>query len=333
MGDRKVEIDPRSGFCFGVVRAIGIAEKFLASGGGLISLGDIVHNEAEVERLERMGLRTVGELTDIGGLASAEVSEASGGTAVLIRAHGEPPATFDAARLHGVTLIDATCPVVAALGQTVAQAFNEMAEVGGQVVIFGRRGHAEVRGLVGQVNGNAIVVVENFDDLEAIDFARPIYFLAQTTGSLAEFRRLADEIERRARAAGAETGGRSASGNSGARVTVKDTICRQVADREALIGEFASRHDVVVFVAGEKSSNGKVLFDAVRRANPRSHKVQNANDLRAEWFDGGGQADGDLSIGVCGATSTPRWLMECVKEAILSSPHGNEGSHEYERSR
>jgi 4-hydroxy-3-methylbut-2-enyl diphosphate reductase len=300
-----VEIDDRSGFCFGVVRAIAAAEEHIAGGADhaeLVSLGDIVHNDSEVARLTRLGLRTVPENADLGTLA---------GRTVLIRAHGEPPATYSKAREVGITLIDVTCPVVAKLQKTVAEAARQMQQIGGQVVIFGKRGHAEVRGLAGQTT-EAVVVVEGESDLEQIDFARPIYFLAQTTSSLSEFDRLGRLIRDRA--------------TDPARVTIHDTVCRQVSGREEHLAEFAGRFDVVVFVAGAKSSNGRVLFEAVRSANPRSHKIEDPTELRPEWFTGAhsvGTGDaravetcGVRSVGVCGATSTPRWLMEQVAKAI-----------------
>jgi 4-hydroxy-3-methylbut-2-enyl diphosphate reductase len=278
-----VEVDDKSGFCFGVVNAISKAEEFV--GTGLVSLGDIVHNGAEVARLEELGLETVSEDADLSQLA---------GRTVLIRAHGEPPSTYEKAHEYGIALIDATCPVVAKLQKTVAKAYAKMRSVDGQVVIFGRRGHAEVRGLAGQAAGN-VIVVENASDLNAIDFARPVYFLAQTTSSLAEFERLGEEMRRRR-----------------AEVTIHDTVCRQVAGREGHLAGFARRFDAVVFVAGAKSSNGRVLFEAVRMANSRSYKIESAGELRPEWFEGIG------SVGVCGATSTPKWLMTEIAETINS---------------
>jgi 4-hydroxy-3-methylbut-2-enyl diphosphate reductase len=282
----RVEVDDRSGFCFGVVNAISKAEEHV--GRGLVSLGDIVHNGAEMARLEELGLEVAPEDADMAALA---------GRKVLIRAHGEPPATYARAREHGVEIIDATCPVVARLQQTVADAHSAMTRAGGRVAIFGRRGHAEVRGLAGQVDGG-VAVIENEADLDTLDFTRPIYFLAQTTSSLAEFRRLGEEIRRRS--------------SDPARVTVHDTICRQVSGREEHLAAFASRFDAVVFVAGAKSSNGRVLFEAVRKANPRSHKVESAAGLQSRWFAGA------ASVGVCGATSTPKWLMQTVAGAIAN---------------
>jgi 4-hydroxy-3-methylbut-2-enyl diphosphate reductase len=280
----RVEVDGRSGFCFGVVGAISKAEAHVA--GGLVSLGDIVHNGAEMARLEALGLEVAPEGTDMAELA---------GRTVLIRAHGEPPETYSRAREQGVTLVDATCPVVARLQQTVADAHRAMSAAGGRVVIFGRRGHAEVRGLAGRAGGE-VTVIEDVDDLDGLDLSRPIYFLAQTTGSLAEFRRLGRLIKSRAA--------------NPSLVTVHDTICRQVSGREEHLAGFARRFDVAIFVAGAKSSNGRVLFEAIEAANPRSRKVESVAGLRPEWFDGAS------SIGVCGATSTPKWLMEQVAGAI-----------------
>jgi 4-hydroxy-3-methylbut-2-enyl diphosphate reductase len=336
-----VEVDDRSGFCFGVVNAISKAEQALTNGtgvaedvpgskgggakgggakGGLVSLGDIVHNGAEMARLEALGLEVAPEETDLASLA---------GRTVLIRAHGEPPETYARAREYGITLIDATCRVVARLQKTVAAAHAEMVRKGGQVVIFGRRGHAEVRGLAGHANGRKsdgeagmresglresggeIVVIENEADLDALDFTRPICLLAQTTSSLAEFRRLSERIKRRMEIAT----GDSSPDRDPPPLRILDTICRRVAGREEHLAECARRFDAVRFVAGAKSSNGRVLFEAVRAANPRSHKIENTDDLRPEWFEGA------ASVGVCGATSTPRWLMNEVAEAIENISH------------
>lgn len=280
--DVLIEIDGRSGFCFGVVNAISRAEENLSSG-VLFSLGDLVHNRPEMQRLAELGLKTVSR----SGFPSLR------GERVLIRAHGEPPSTYEEAGRLGITLIDATCPVVAKLQQVVACASAQMLAAGGQVVILGKRGHAEVVGLTGHAKGNA-VVVESVEDLDNVDFTRPLYFLSQTTQSLTLFGRMRDEILKRA----ADL----------SRVTVKDTICRQVANREEHLRGFASRFDVVVFVSGRQSSNGRALFEVCREANPRSHMVEDADELRAEWFAGAS------SVGICGATSTPHWLMEDVAE-------------------
>lgn len=285
----QVEIDDKSGFCFGVVRAIDEAEAALARGGAVFSLGDIVHNRIEVQRLERLGLRT---------LTRTEMRQAAGGS-MLIRAHGEPPTIYAEARKLGIGIIDATCPVVARLQARVVQAHADMRPVGGQVVILGKRGHAEVVGLTGQVE-EPTIVVENEEDLAQIDFARPIHFLSQTTQSIALFERLGAEMRRRAA--------------DPAAVRIDDTICRQVSGRERHLAEFAARFDVVIFVCGRKSSNGKVLFEVCRAANPRAHTIEEPAELQAEWFEGA------ASAGICGATSTPEWLMRQVAEAVRNSP-------------
>lgn len=283
----KVEIDDKSGFCFGVVGAISLAERSLAEGKKVWSLGDIVHNRVEMERLAALGLATADH---------TRLNDMRGET-VLIRAHGEPPPTYEIAEKNAIDIIDATCPVVARLQKIVAEARRTMNETGGQVVILGKKGHAEVVGLTGQIEGNA-AVVESVEDLAVLDFNRPIYLLSQTTQSLSLFGKVADEIRKRAA--------------DPAQVTVHDTICRQVANREQHLEEFAGRHDVIIFVSGRKSSNGKVLFGVCLRANPRSYMIEDETELLAEWLEGAG------SIGVCGATSTPRWLMERVAGAINS---------------
>lgn len=280
-----IEIDDKSGFCFGVVRAISEAEKALAETGTVFSLGDIVHNRIEVQRLERLGLRS---------LTHADIPAAAGHR-LLIRAHGEPPTTYAAAERLGIRIIDATCPVVARLQARVVQAHEEMRARGGQVVILGKRGHAEVVGLTGQVTAPTIVV-EDENDLSQIDFARPIHFLSQTTQSIALFERLGAEMRRRAA--------------DPAAVRIDDTICRQVSGREQHLAAFAARFDVVIFVCGRKSSNGKVLFEVCRKANPRTYNIEEAAELQPEWFAGASSA------GICGATSTPGWLMQEVGDAI-----------------
>lgn len=281
----RVIIDDNSGFCFGVVRAIGEAESALGRLGEVCSLGDIVHNRVEVQRLEALGLRTVTH-SDIANL---------GGATLLIRAHGEPPRTYEMAKSMGIELIDATCPVVARLQRRVREAYDKMQSVGGQVVLLGKRGHAEVVGLTGQV-GDDVTVVESEADLDAVDFSRPIYFLSQTTQSIDLFNHLGQVIMRRAKSADA--------------VTLDDTICRRVAGREQLLTDFSKSVDVVIFVSGRKSSNGRVLCDVCRRANERCYMVEEASELEAEWFEGA------KSVGICGATSTPRWLMEQVATAL-----------------
>ncbi len=281
-----VEIDKGSGFCFGVVRAITKAEAALKElGGEVFSLGDIVHNRVEVQRLEGLGLRSV----------THDDMERLSGRHLFIRAHGEPPSTYRRAEAAGVSIIDATCPVVAQLQRKVVAAHEAMREVGGSVVILGKRGHAEVVGLTGQVE-EPTIVVEREEDLEQVNFSRPIFFLSQTTQSIGLFHHLVDVMRERLQ--------------EGATLTVDDTICRRVSNREAALKEFAERFDVVVFVCGRKSSNGKVLFEVCRGVNARSYQIEDAEELRDEWFVG------CRSVGICGATSTPAWLMEQVAEAI-----------------
>ena len=281
----RVEIDDKSGFCFGVVRAITEAERALGEGGTVYSLGDIVHNRIEVQRLEQLGLRTVTH-ADMPHLA---------GCRLFIRAHGEPPTTYAAAREMNIGIIDATCPVVARLQRRVKEAHERMRPTGGQVVILGKRGHAEVVGLTGPVQAPTIVI-EGEKDLGLIDFTRPVYFLSQTTQSIALFEALGAEMRRRA----AHPDG----------VRIDDTICRQVSNREQHLAEFARRFDVVVFVCGRKSSNGKVLSEVCRRANARTHTVEEAAEIDPAWFPGA------ESVGICGAPSTPKWLMQEVADRI-----------------
>lgn len=280
----EVIIDDNSGFCFGVVRAIGEAESALERVGDVYSLGDIVHNRVEVQRLEQLGLHTI----------SHEDMPRLEGRTLLIRAHGEPPRTYRMAEELGITIIDATCPVVARLQRRLREAYDKMQEVGGSVVLLGKRGHAEVIGLTGQADDD-VVVVENEADLNNVDFTRPIYFLSQTTQSIALFNQLAEEIKARAK---------------GVTVNIDDTICRRVAGREALLADFSRSVDVVIFVSGRKSSNGRVLYEVCRGANPRSYNVEESSEIDWSWLEGAER------VGICGATSTPRWLMEQVAEAI-----------------
>lgn len=281
----RIVIDDNSGFCFGVVRAIGEAEASLGRCGEVYSLGDIVHNRVEVQRLEALGLRSV----------THDDMESLAGRTLLIRAHGEPPRTYRRAEELGIAVIDATCPVVARLQRRVREAYAYMSSVGGRVVLLGKRGHAEVIGLTGQVNDD-VTVVESLADIEALDFSRPMHLLSQTTQSIELFNSLAEIIR-----------GRMAEG---VEFIVTDTICRRVAGREPLLAEFARSVDVVLFVCGKKSSNGKVLSEVCRAANARCYNIEEASEIDAKWFEG------VESIGICGATSTPRWLMEDVAESV-----------------
>lgn len=278
-----IEIDEHSGFCFGVTTAIGKAEEELAVGRPLYCLGDIVHNGSECERLHAMGLVTVDH----------EAFARLRGARVLLRAHGEPPATYATARRNGIEIIDATCPVVLRLQQRIKQVYSEPGRP--QIVIYGKRGHAEVLGLVGQTDGQAIVI-EGLEEAARLDFSRDTCLFSQTTKPLGEFRRIVDYI--------------TAHMQPPATFRYFDTICRQVANRLPNIRAFAARHDVVVFVCGLKSSNGRVLYEACRSVNPRAYLVDTPAALRADWFAGA------RSVGVCGATSTPKWLMEDCREAI-----------------
>ena len=281
----RVVIDDNSGFCFGVVRAIGEAESALQSRGKVYCLGDIVHNRVEVQRLQELGLDTI---------SHADISSLQGRT-MLIRAHGEPPTTYRLAEECGVEIIDATCPVVARLQRRVREAYAKMREVGGSVVLLGKRGHAEVVGLIGQVEDD-VVVVESEAELDGLNYTRPIYFLSQTTQSIELFNRMAERI--------------AGSMAEGVEVTVDDTICRRVAGREANLAEFSRSVDVVIFVCGRKSSNGRVLSEVCRRANERCYNIEEASEIESQWFEG------VESVGICGATSTPRWLMEDVAKRV-----------------
>lgn len=279
-----VEIDTGSGFCFGVTTAISKAEEELAQSKSLYCLGDIVHNGRECERLKNLGLITV-EHEDLDKLSN---------TTMLLRAHGEPPSTYTKAHAQNITLIDATCPVVLNLQKRIKAAYEQ----GGQIVIYGKNGHAEVIGLVGQTEGNAIVI-ENLEDAKHLDFTRDIKLFSQTTKSLAGFREIVAYIEENM--------------HDGAQFTYSDTICRQVANRMPNIRDFAQKHDVVLFVCGKKSSNGKVLFAECSKVNPRTYMIDKPSEIDFLWFKD------TQSIGICGATSTPKWLMEQCKQHITNT--------------
>lgn len=284
----QIEIDNGSGFCFGVTTAIKKAEEELQKGGTLYCLGDIVHNGMEVERLHARGLVTI-DHQQLRRLHNAKV---------LLRAHGEPPETYAIARRNNIEIIDATCPVVLQLQKRIKKQHENNAETNDserQIVIFGKNGHAEVLGLVGQTHSKAIVI-EKFDDVKKLDFSRNIYLYSQTTKSLDEFHHIIDYIR--------------AHISPGAEFKSFDTICRQVANRMPNIAAFAGRHDVVIFVAGRKSSNGKVLFKECLSVNPNSHQIESAAEIDMQWFNNA------ETVGICGATSTPKWLMEECREYI-----------------
>lgn len=288
----KVEIEKHSGFCGGVIRAIGKAEKFLDEAGGrrLYSLGSIVHNEVELHRLGKKGLVTVSK-DEMRGIPPSET--------LLIRAHGEPPETYSSAERLGLTVIDCTCPVVLKLQQSIREAYKRVKPQEGQVVIFGKIGHAEVLGLLGQTGGDATVVEDLPMLLEALKDGAirtdaPIEVFSQTTKSPSEYASVCNELSLRAEAG----------------LRIHDTICSQVASRHKELSEFAGQHDVVVFVSGASSSNGKVLCDLCRSINRRTHHISEISEIDRKWF-----YEGD-SVGVCGATSTPGWLLEKVAKAI-----------------
>ena len=308
----QIEIDNGSGFCFGVTTAIKKAEEELAQGETLYCLGDIVHNGMECERLRQMGLVTINH-DDMRELHDVKV---------LLRAHGEPPATYELARQNNIEIIDATCPVVLKLQNRIKEKWKEALDLRSlategtqergkrkvesgrwkedslspQIVIFGKKGHAEVLGLVGQTQSSAIVI-ENFDEVTKLDFSQDIYLYSQTTKSLDEFHRIVAYIQ--------------AHISPQAKFQSFDTICRSVANRMPNISQFAARHDLILFVCGKKSSNGKVLYNECLRVNPNTHQIEGPEEINADWLK-------DIqTVGICGATSTPKWLMEQCREELL----------------
>ena len=295
----KIEIDNGSGFCFGVTTAIKKAEEELAVGQTLYCLGDIVHNGMECERLRKMGLITINH----------EELEQLHDVKVLLRAHGEPPETYELARRNNIEIIDATCPVVLQLQKRIKKQYETSPSPSkggetdtspsgrpGEVVIFGKKGHAEVLGLVGQTKGQAIVI-ESLEDAMRLDYSRDIFLYSQTTKSLDEFHRIIAYIQQ----------------HIAPTATFKsfDTICRSVANRMPNISQFASKHDLILFVCGRKSSNGKVLYNECRRVNPNTHLIEGPDEIDRSWLEG------IKTIGICGATSTPKWLMEQCRDALM----------------
>ena len=284
-----IEIDEGSVFCFGVTTAIKKAEEELAKGEKLYCLGDIVHNGRECDRLREMGLITINH----------EEMEQLHDAKVLLRAHGEPPETYELARKNNIEIIDATCPVVLKLQKRIKEQYETSPNLPkgeeSQIVIFGKKGHAEVLGLVGQTQSNAIVI-ESSDEVTKLDFTRDIYLYSQTTKSLDEFNRIIDYIQTHI--------------SPDATFKSFDTICRSVANRMPNISQFAAKHDLILFVCGRKSSNGKVLYNECLRVNPNTHLVEDPQEIESAWLEG------IQSVGICGATSTPRWLMEQCRDAI-----------------
>lgn len=277
----KIEIDTDSGFCFGVVNAINKAENELREKGVVNSLGDIVHNKMEMQRLQTMGLHTV---------SYQSLSQLKGDT-VFIRAHGEPPQVYSTIRALGYEIIDATCPVVSKLQKQMKSAYEIMQSRGGQVVLLGKRGHAEVVGLSGQIEDHCIII-ESIEELNSmVDFSKPLYFLSQTTQPLSLFNEVKEAIM---------------SHMTDNMYIIKDTICRNVSNREPLLKEFAAKFDLVLFVSGAESSNGKALYQVCKMINPNTKKIENENDIDPSWLEN------ISSIGICGATSTPSWLMNQI---------------------
>ena len=286
----KIEIDNGSGFCFGVTTAIQKAEEELTKGTQLYCLGDIVHNGMECDRLRQMGLITIDH----------EQMKQLHDVKVLLRAHGEPPETYELARRNNIEIIDATCPVVLKLQQRIKKQYEcsltpHLSPLTSQIVIFGKKGHAEVLGLVGQTDGKAIVI-ETFDDVKRLDFSHDIFLYSQTTKSLDEFHRIIDYIQQHI--------------SPEATFRSYDTICRSVANRMPNISAFAARHNLILFVCGRKSSNGKVLFNECLRVNPNSHLIEGPEEIDSAWLQS------IETVGICGATSTPKWLMEQCAEKL-----------------
>lgn len=283
----KITIDEYSGFCFGVTSAIEAAERELQKG-QLFCLGDIVHNGQEVERLDKLGLETI-DYDDLRTLHNVRV---------LLRAHGEPPSTYHIARRNNIDIIDASCPVVLHLQKRIRETYQSLhgKNTGAQIVIFGKKGHAEVIGLEGQTNNTAIVI-EHIADLNKIDFTRPIYLFSQTTKSVEEFETIVEEIKK----------------ESTAHFEYHNTICKNVANRVKRLQAFAQSNDVVIFVGGQKSSNAKVLYNNCLEVNPSTIFVSSTEDITTDILQLCHQAE---RVGICGATSTPKWLMENVKQHI-----------------
>ena len=283
----KIAIDKKSGFCQGVVNAIKMAEDELASEGTLYCLGDIVHNNAEVQRLNNNGMKTI----------SREEFYTMKNCRVLIRAHGEPPETYTYAKENNIELIDATCPIVLNIQKKIKSSCDKLSEIDGQLVIFGKPGHAEVEGLNGQT-GHTAIIIQSKEEIDKVNFSRPVVLYSQTTKPLAEFKEISDIIRQRT----AEN----------IPVEIKDTVCRQVSNRAPHLERFAAEHEVIIFVSGKKSSNGAVLYAACKRINSLSYFIADASEIQPEWFIG------VASVGVCGATSTPQWLLEEVANHIDS---------------
>ncbi|NOZ35278.1 MAG: 4-hydroxy-3-methylbut-2-enyl diphosphate reductase [Chlorobi bacterium] len=285
-----IEIDNNSGFCFGVVKAIETAESELKKNKTLYCLGDIVHNDAEVKRLENKGLITI----------SHEEFRKLKNTKILLRAHGEPPETYEIAKKNNIELIDASCPIVLNLQKKIDKAYIDFSSVHGQIIIFGKEGHAEVIGLLGHTENKGIVI-SNEKDLKKIDFSKPINIFSQTTKSRSSYHIIIEKIKERMI---------RETGNDEINFIINDSTCRAVSNRDIFLKDFAKKHNIIIFVSGKKSSNGKVLYEVCRKQNKRSYFVSETYELKKEWFKK------EDSVGICGATSTPTWLMQKMKSAI-----------------
>ena len=286
-----VEIDRQSGFCFGVQNAVEIAEKALLKGEKVFSLGPIVHNDKEVERLSKLGLVSV-DHDEFRNLKNCKV---------LIRAHGEPPETYVTAYNNSITIIEATCPIVKRLQSKIKDTWHKIKETNGQVVIFGKEGHAEVVGLLGQIENKGILVTGP-DDIKKIDVTRPVYLFSQTTMSVKEYGNFTDTLRSKMEEKGVS--------DTDKNLTIFKTICGQVSNREPHLKAFAKKHDIIIFVSGRESSNGKMLYSVCKAVNPDTHFVSSAEELDMSWFKG------KNSVGICGATSTPKWLIERIRDII-----------------
>lgn len=286
----KVEIDKYSGFCFGVVYAIEMAETELRKNKKLYCLGDIVHNDQEIERLRDLGLEVINH-EDLKECFDCKV---------LIRAHGEPPETYEIALKNNIELLDASCPVVLKLQHNIKEGYLSSRKIDGQIIVYGQKGHAEVVGLLGQIGDDAILI-SDFSDLELIDYSKPIYMYSQTTKSPRKYEEIRLEIQRRRQENGI---------SSPLSFVANDTLCRQVSGREPQLRRFANTHDVIIFVSGKRSSNGKMLYRSCKSVNDRSYFISDTKEINRKWFLNA------KSIGICGATSTPLWLMELVSDSI-----------------
>lgn len=288
-----VEIDEKSGFCFGVQNAVEIAEEALSRGEQVFCLGPIVHNDIEVERLLSLGLKTINH-NEYKELRNCKV---------LIRAHGEPPETYYIAEKNNIKIIEATCPIVKKLQSRIKKTWFDAAASDGQVVIYGKAGHAEVIGLMGQTNNQAILT-DGAGNLDRIDYSKEIHLFSQTTMSNSEYNSLAEKIKERMAKAGIA--------DPEKHLHINRTICGQVSNRQPGLKLFAKKHEIIIFVSGRESSNGKMLFSICKSENSNSWFVSSPEEIRKEWFTG------ISSVGVCGATSTPKWLIDKVKDTILS---------------